>query len=79
MAFSDSVKDQAFKRSGGQCECRRYSHTNHSGRCTATITRHSAEYHHVTAVAAGGHDGLSNCEALCVTCHRQTDSYGRNW
>ena len=76
MAFSDGVKDAAFKRSGGQCECRRSGHTNHTGRCTATITRHGAEYHHVTSQDAGGSDGLSNCQALCVKCHKQTGSYG---
>lgn len=73
MAFSESVKDAAFKRSGGRCECTRSSHTNHTGRCPTTITRHSAEYHHVDST---GPDTLANCEALCVTCHRQTESYG---
>jgi len=74
MAFSESVKDEAFKRSGGRCECTRSSHDNHTGRCSTTITRHTAEYHHVTA---GGPDILSNCEALCKGCHKQTQSYGR--
>ena len=73
MAFSDSVKDDAFKRSGGRCECTRSSHTNHTGRCTTSITRHGAEYHHVDS---GGSDALGNCEALCTTCHQQTGSYG---
>jgi 5-methylcytosine-specific restriction endonuclease McrA len=75
MAFSESTKDAAFKRSGGQCECRRTSH-GHNGRCKTTITRHGAEYHHITSVAAGGSDGISNCEALCITCHKKTGSYG---
>lgn len=77
MAFSESVKDDAFKRSGGRCECKRQSHTHHgAGRCNNTITRHGAEYHHVVSQLAGGADTLANCEALCITCHKLTGSYG---
>ncbi len=76
MAFPESVKDAAFKRSGGRCECKRSSHSNHTSRCSTTITRHSAEYHHVVSEDAGGPDTLDNCEALCKTCHKQTGSYG---
>ena len=75
MAFSESVKDAAFKRSGGRCECWRSTH-GHMGRCGTTITRHSAEYHHVTSEEAGGSDGQENCEALCFPCHKKTGSYG---
>ena len=76
MAFSDTTKDVAYKRSGGRCECTRSSHINHTGRCSTKITRHGAEYHHKTSISAGGSDSLSNCEALCTTCHKQTRSYG---
>ena len=75
MAFSESVKDAAFRRSGGQCECRRTTHRR-IGRCGTNITRYGAEYHHIVSQNAGGSDGLDNCEALCVTCHQQTKSYG---
>lgn len=75
MAFSETVKDQAFRRSGGRCECTRGSH-GHSGRCPNRVTRHSAHFHHVHAQSQGGHDGLSNCEVLCVTCHKLTPSWG---
>lgn len=79
MPFSEIVKDQAFARSGGRCECTR-QHTgqnapHHGGRCPNTFTRHGAwEAHHI---AADGSDTLSNCEALCTTCHELTRSYGR--
>ncbi len=76
MAFSDSTKDDAFKRSNGRCECTRSSHTNHTARCSTTITRHGAEYHHVVSQNSGGSDSLSNCQALCSICHKQTGSYG---
>ena len=75
MAFAESIKDEAFRRSGGQCECTRYSHS-HFGRCPTKVTRYSPEYHHILSQDAGGSDGLSNCEVLCVTCHKQTASYG---
>ncbi len=79
MPFPESIKDQAFARSGGRCECYR-EHTgvnapHHGGRCPNTFSRHGAwEAHHIVA---GGNDTLSNCEALCVTCHELTRSYGR--
>jgi hypothetical protein len=77
MAFSDDVKRVAFRRSGGQCECTRKEH-RHSGRCPAKLTMDTAQFHHVTAVSAGGSDGASNCEVLCLTCHKGTDSFGRH-
>ncbi len=76
MAFSESIKDLAFARSSGRCECRRTTHNHSHGRCSVTVTRHGAEYHHITSQAAGGSDSLSNCEVLCVECHQATDSYG---
>lgn len=79
MAFSDHTKDAAFNLSGGQCECKRSAcPQGHSGRCNTKVTRDGAEYHHVTAESAGGSDGLSNCEVLCVPCHEGTKSYGRH-
>lgn len=74
MAFSQSVKDAVKKRSGGRCECTRKSCANHNGRCSSR----GAEYNHIVSVLAGGHDGLSNCELLCATCHQNTRSYGRH-
>lgn len=77
MAFPDSVKDAAFRRSMGKCECIRTTHA-HRGRCSALLTRTTAEFHHITAQSVQGHDGLSNCEVLCSSCHKQTPSYGRS-
>jgi 5-methylcytosine-specific restriction endonuclease McrA len=77
MAFSDKVKQAAFRRSGGLCECRRKGH-GHVGRCATRLTATSGEYHHITSVLAGGSDGLANCEYLCGPCHQKTRSYGRS-
>ncbi len=77
MAFPESVKLAALRRSGYRCECKRRGH-GHYGRCSAVVWRSTAEFHHVTAQSVGGSDALSNCEVLCGSCHRQTASYGRH-
>lgn len=76
MAFSETVKDEAFRRAGGKCErcgkvCRRVL-TDYE------YTYPGFEFHHKTSVQAGGGDGLSNCEFLCAACHEGTLSYGRH-
>jgi hypothetical protein len=77
MAFSQETKDAAFRRAGGQCECSRISCTVHRTlRCTTLLTAGRWHAHHKTAVASGGSDALSNCEALCIPCHEQTQTYG---
>ena len=77
MAFSEETKDAAFRRSGGFCECGRKEHKHTFVTCGTTVTRTTAEIHHITAEIVGGSDGLSNCEILCHECHIGTDSYGR--
>jgi 5-methylcytosine-specific restriction protein A len=79
LAFSQETKDAAFRRAGGQCECRRMSCNKHTSyRCTTKLTAGRWHAHHVTAVASGGSDTLSNCEALCIPCHEGTQTYGRS-
>jgi hypothetical protein len=73
MEFPDSVKDAAFRRSGGQCECMNTSHS-HTGRCKTTITRNSAQYRGVPVNPRAGAETLVNCEVLCVTCHKESAS-----
>ncbi len=39
MSFPQSVKEAAYTRSGGVCECKRSSHPKHSGkRCKTSVT-----------------------------------------
>ncbi len=79
MAFSESIKDAAYKRSGGRCECTRKHPgvSSHSGQCTTKFSRNGSWHaHHKTAVASGGADTLSNCEVLCLSCHKLTQTYG---
>lgn len=77
MAFSNEVIEQAWKRSGGKCECQRTTH-GHSGRCNKTLSHENQgresgwgawEAHHIST---SGGDGLSNCEILCWDCHKRT-------
>jgi hypothetical protein len=77
MPFPESVKDAAFARSSGFCECSRREHNHPAVGCITRITRQTAQFHHITAESVGGKDVLSNCEALCAACHVKTDSYGR--
>ena len=88
MAFSDLTIRQAWQRSGGRCECERSSHGHgYTGRCTQRLmfnlrgndySPYGWEAHHKTAVSSGGGDTLSNCEILCMSCHKKTGSYGRH-
>jgi 5-methylcytosine-specific restriction endonuclease McrA len=84
MAFSVETKDEAYKRSGGRCECTR-QHSfisdapHHGGRCRNTFSRQGKwEAHHKLSVSHGGDDSLSNCEVLCPKCHQLTQSFGDN-
>ncbi len=75
MAFPEGVASQAWTRAGGKCECRRSS-CGHMGRCNRALTARKWHAHHKVAVASGGSDNLSNCEALCIPCHENTRTYG---
>jgi 5-methylcytosine-specific restriction endonuclease McrA len=78
--FSEDTKNAAFSRAGGRCQCTRRGHGHDARRCNAPLTRYGdgAHFHHITAESAGGSNTLSNCEALCVKCHKATQSYGRH-
>lgn len=76
MAFPQSVVEEAWKRAGGRCECRRVTHGHaipHRKRLSwgnrGRVGWGKWEPHHKWA---GGPDSLSNCEILCWDCHRQT-------
>lgn len=86
MAFSDSVIAAAWQRAGGRCECGRNSCGHGPWRCNKTLNWNARgndyaaggwEAHHKTAVASGGTDTLSNCEILCIACHKNTRTYGK--
>ena len=90
MAFSNETIEKAWERSGGYCECRRVAcghSASYTGQCTQRLLKYRRgddssaygwEAHHRTAVSKGGSDSLSNCEILCMRCHKETDSFGRH-
>ena len=82
MSFTNQTKEEAFTRSGGQCECRKLCphHTLYvdlvdgertpvEGRCQ-NMLRNGWDVRHITAVALGGDDSLLNCVVLCPQCYR---------
>lgn len=86
MAFSDSVIRAAWQRAEGRCECGRTSCGHGPWRCGKKLSWNARgmdsaiggwEAHHKVAVSSGGSDTLSNCEILCIPCHKKTRSYGR--
>lgn len=54
-----SIREQVFKRSGGECE-----------RCEKLITWFSMEMHEVIPKGRMGEVSLQNCKALCHRCHQ---------
>lgn len=57
--FSAATKTAAYERSGGHCEI-----------CTKPIRQgEGPHYDHIVPAAIGGSADLSNCQAVCKTCH----------
>jgi hypothetical protein len=75
MAFSQTVKDEAYRRAGGKCECTMSVCKTHSGRCNKALGS-NWHAHHIHSQAADGPDTLSNCLAMCIACHENTPTYG---
>jgi hypothetical protein len=75
MAFTQQTKALALWKAADRCQCNRLGH-GHVGRCGRPLTMATAQFHHKSAQRLVVDDSPSNCEALCVSCHRQTASYG---
>jgi len=76
MSFTDQVLQQAWKRAGDRCECRRWTHKHNVMRCNKELILTSRgkegqgrwEAHRISST---GGDKLSNCEILCVDCYKR--------
>ena len=86
MAFSNEVIETAWERAGGKCECE-LKKCGHTGRCNKELVfdnrgkdgyRGAWEAHHILSQKSGGSDTLSNCQILCLDCHKNTGSYGNS-
>jgi hypothetical protein len=66
MAFGQPVKQAAYARANGQCECMRQSCMAHyAGRCARSLV----DGWHAHRIGQAGPDTLENCEALCIPCY----------
>jgi hypothetical protein len=69
--FSDEIVEQAWKRSGGTCECENENH-GHTGRCGKTLLRafRSDRFSYfgweVHSKSGQYMDSLDDCEILCI-------------
>lgn len=80
MPFPEAVVKEAFKRSGGRCECTR-SHEgddnapHFGGRCPRTFSELYGGWvpFHKVSLINGGDNSLENCEIICEACHLHAD------
>ncbi|MDP4219456.1 MAG: hypothetical protein Q8916_02720 [Bacteroidota bacterium] len=74
MEFTQAIKNQAFTRSRGKCECQRTTH-GHAGRCNAKL---AGDWHVHSKISLRSKDdlSLSNSEVLCGACHRARQLLG---
>lgn len=76
MSFTDRVLQQAWRRAGGRCECKRWTHKHEQARCGEALVLTSRgkegqgrwEAHRISST---GGDTLTNCEILCWDCLKQ--------
>jgi 5-methylcytosine-specific restriction endonuclease McrA len=60
------LREEAFARSGGLCECWTFSGEH----CLQSVTWQSGELHHIQSRAHGGSDVLENVAFIHAECHR---------
>ncbi len=77
MAFPENIVEQAWKRSGGKCECKRWTHKHNNARCNLQLVsamrgKDGQGRWEVHQVSRSGGDTLSNCEILCWDCYKRT-------
>jgi len=75
MAFALFVVQQAWRGSGGNCQCRAEAHPHGAVRCASQLVWGSRGKDMDDGWEAGhkktsGADSLSNCEIQCLTCHQ---------
>lgn len=79
MTFPQTIRDEAYTRSQGRCECVRphtdvFGAPHHGGHCTAKFAS-SDQWHagYKVATKTGGLDTVANCEVLCMPCQELID------
>lgn len=59
VEFTNPTKRDAFMRCAGKCEG-----------CGFKLRSGEAHYDHITPTWLSGDNSLSNCQVLCIKCHR---------
>lgn len=59
VEFDKKTRAEAFRRCGGKCES-----------CQMKLKAGEGEYDHIIPYALSEDSTLSNCQVLCVPCHR---------
>lgn len=79
--FSEDIIKQAWKRSGGQCECLRSTH-GHQNRCQNLLKYENRGFEGKGSwdshrrIPAGG-ESFYNCEILCGPCYKKIQFFNR--
>lgn len=69
MAFSESIKEEAFSRSDARCECKRdLCATHYLSRCPTKLNPNNAVFIRKKQMTLGDPDTLHNCEVVCEYC-----------
>lgn len=83
MPFSKEVIGARFwQYAVGRCECIRRCPTHAGRRCNRVLDPNNQKpgmqwhSHHVISQDDGGPDTLTNCQVLCLDCHKNTENYG---
>ncbi len=72
LEFSRATRREALRRSGKICEAIGLEFGYQPGqRCVSDLSL-GCEFHHATPAEMGGDNGLGNCLAICIKCHRYT-------
>jgi hypothetical protein len=68
--FSTKTKRERLKQSGGFCEAEGPIYgLEPNTRCNSDLGR-GVDFDHHIALAIGGTNGIENCRAVCVQCHK---------
>ncbi|MEP7234922.1 MAG: hypothetical protein ABI778_06470 [Ignavibacteriota bacterium] len=75
MEYPQLIKDQAYKRSTGKCECTRTTHT-HTGRCNTKMGQQNWYVHSKSSLRSREDISLENAEVICSPCHEARQTLG---
>lgn len=69
--FSSPTKREAYRRSGGFCECHLVPWLRRPNGCGARLGDGNTFYEHIEPSAISGRNDLENCAVLCKICWKE--------